>query len=92
MLRAAVFAAALAAAPAWAAEATTDEDKSPVELLDEATQNVMRALELMFRSIPQYELPEINENGDIIIRRIHPEDEAEEPEAAPPVEPGTAET
>jgi len=29
----------------------------------------MRALELMIDSIPQYEMPEIEENGDIIIRR-----------------------
>ena len=34
-----------------------------------AIEQLMRALELMIDSIPQYEMPEINEHGDIIIRR-----------------------
>ncbi len=32
----------------------------------------MRALEALIDSIPQYEMPEINEHGDIIIRRKRP--------------------
>jgi hypothetical protein len=31
------------------------------------------ALRLVMRAIPQYELPEVLPNGDIIIRRIPPE-------------------
>ena len=39
------------------------------ELAREAMEQFMRALKMFMQSIPQYELPEINENGDIIIRR-----------------------
>ena len=39
------------------------------EMAKEAIEQLMRALELMIESIPQYELPEVNEDGDIIIRR-----------------------
>ncbi len=39
------------------------------DMAREAIEQLMRALELMIDSIPQYEMPEIEENGDIIIRR-----------------------
>ncbi len=39
------------------------------DMAREAIEQLMRALELMIDSIPQYELPQIEENGDIIIRR-----------------------
>ncbi len=39
------------------------------EMAREAIEQLLRALELMIESIPQYELPEVNEDGDIIIRR-----------------------
>lgn len=42
------------------------------QALREGADKIMKALELMFRSIPQYAAPEINKNGDIIIRRIRP--------------------
>jgi hypothetical protein len=41
---------------------------------------MVRALELMIQSIPQYEKPEINENGDIIIRRKRSNDPPRLPE------------
>ncbi len=49
--------------------------KSTGEQVDEALENVMGALRLVMRAIPQYELPEVLPNGDIIIRRIPPEPE-----------------
>ena len=55
----------LAGAPtAWA-----QEEKDPSELARESVELMMRSLNLLIESIPQYELPEINEEGDIIIRR-----------------------
>lgn len=42
------------------------------QALREGAEKIMKALELMFRSIPQYAAPEINKNGDIIIRRKRP--------------------
>lgn len=49
----------------------TARDRAEQTLRDGADK-VMRALDLMIRSIPQYAAPEMRENGDIIIRRKHP--------------------
>jgi hypothetical protein len=51
------------------------------EMAKEAIDQLMGALRLVIDSIPQYEAPEVLENGDIIIRRKHPED-------VPPAEKG----
>ncbi|MEQ8354396.1 MAG: hypothetical protein RH942_02570 [Kiloniellaceae bacterium] len=53
---------------------------SPGEMAREGLEQMMRALSLLVESIPQYELPEILENGDIIIRRKQPDREVEQPE------------
>jgi len=55
---------------------------SPKESVEQATQHLLRALELMLMAIPRYAPPEVLENGDIIIRRIRPEGE-DAPPAAP---------
>ena len=49
------------------------ERKDPQTLASEGIQQLLRAMELMLLAIPQFEAPVINENGDIIIRRKHPE-------------------
>ena len=82
---AAVLAACLLLAPMQmtrAQDAAPDEPQrdSPSELAREGLERMMRALRLLVESIPQYELPEVLENGDIIIRRKHPEQEPEDPE------------
>ncbi len=48
------------------------ERETPSEMLKDATQTILRALGLMLQAIPQYEMPEILDNGDIIIRRKNP--------------------
>ncbi len=50
------------------ADAPSDRERAE-EMAREAIAQLLRALELMIESIPQYELPEVNEDGDIIIRR-----------------------
>ncbi len=60
--------AALILATPLAAE-EPPESENPSELALEGVERLMRALEALIDSIPQYEMPEINENGDIIIRR-----------------------
>ncbi len=75
---AAVLAALLALAPA-----TGRADEHPTaraeQLLREATENLMRALETLLLAIPLYEMPEVNDDGDIIIRRKRPGGEADPP-------------
>ncbi len=78
-MRAAIVALAIAAlvmiAPAagWTQEPRRDDPKAQAEeLLRDATDKLLLALELMLQVIPQYEMPEITEDGDIIIRRKRP--------------------
>ncbi len=58
-----------AGAPTTLRAAEDDELGRAEDMAREAIEQLMRALELMIDSIPQYEMPEIEENGDIIIRR-----------------------
>jgi hypothetical protein len=57
-------------APVLAAGDTRTEVE---RLAREAARQIVAAIELLLRVIPQYEAPEILPNGDIIIRRIPPE-------------------
>lgn len=85
-----VFLSALlvgAGAPTTLLAAQHDEPSRAEDMAREAIEQLMRALELMIDSIPQYELPEIDENGDIIIRRKRraPRPEPDQP-GAPEIE------
>jgi len=53
-------------------------DDSPESLATEGITKLMDALGVFIKSIPQYEAPEILDNGDIIIRRKNPSDEEKE--------------
>ena len=55
--------------------------QEPGELAREGVARLLQALEVFIEMIPQYEMPELNENGDIIIRRKR--DRGEEPAAEP---------
>ena len=61
----------LLAAPPLRAEEPSKAypEGTPSELLEGAAQRLVRALELILMAIPQYEAPELLDNGDIIIRR-----------------------
>ncbi len=58
-----------AGTPTGLRAAQHDQSGRAEDMAREAIQQLMRALGLMIDSIPQYELPVIEENGDIIIRR-----------------------
>lgn len=66
------------------AEPQDAPDGSPSEMAREGLEQMLRALRLLVQSIPQYELPEVLENGDIIIRRKHPQPGSDGPESAEP--------
>ena len=60
------------AAPPVFAQAPPDErdgGRDIEESVRESIENIMRAIEGLIDSVPIYEMPEILENGDIIIRR-----------------------
>lgn len=72
---AALLAAALLApgGPALGQSGGGRDPQSQAEALArEAVEKMMKALDLLLQSVPQYEAPEINEQGDIVIRRKHP--------------------
>jgi hypothetical protein len=69
--------AILIAAGPTQAQKPTPKDTMPEQAekaLIEGVQAILRALETMFKSVPQYEMPEVLENGDNIIRRKKPKD------------------
>jgi hypothetical protein len=72
--RAAALAAFLPAAlPAYAqTQPPAAPEERPGALAREAIDKMMRALQLALENLPQYAMPELNENGDIIIRRQNP--------------------
>ena len=43
----------------------------------EGIEQLMRALDAFMRMVPQYDLPELTEEGDIIIRRRRPGERTE---------------
>lgn len=51
---------------------TAEEPEDPKELARQGMEQMLRAIELMIEMIPQYDVPEVNEQGDIIIRRRNP--------------------
>lgn len=56
-----------ASADAGAGPEQSEEQAERLAL--EGMEKLFRALELFIESIPQYEMPEVTEDGDIIIRR-----------------------
>ena len=69
---------------------TPPQDQQPGALARDAIDKLMRALSLAIENLPQYAMPELNENGDIIIRRLNPR--AEKPRAKPPGNPDETRT
>ncbi len=81
-----VLIAALAVAgpvPAQAPDPGTGDRERAEELAREGFEQLLRALEALLQSIPQYEAPEITEDGDIIIRRKRKPPEPPEPPEPP---------
>ncbi|RMD63833.1 MAG: hypothetical protein D6826_03950 [Alphaproteobacteria bacterium] len=70
-------------APAQTRESDPTTRERAEEMARDAMERLLRALEMLFRSIPQYELPEVTEDGDIIIRRkrLPPPEAPVEPES-----------
>ena len=87
-LRGVALALALALAPAGAAQAWAEDphhgDEDPSELARDGIERLMRALDGFVRMIPQYDLPELTEDGDIIIRRRRPGEQPEPPKRESP--------
>jgi hypothetical protein len=88
LFAAAALAVVLAAMPVLTPVTGHAQEKSPSDHIDEALEGLMAFLRIAVAAIPEYELPEVLPNGDIIIRRVHPPmddpDEAPAPEQSQP--------
>jgi hypothetical protein len=62
--------AACGAAPALAQDSTLEGAQQEAV---EGIAKLLQALQLFVKSVPQFSAPEVLPNGDIILRRIHPE-------------------
>jgi hypothetical protein len=97
-LSVALFAMPAAVSPALAGEhgeAAGEDDQSAEEMAREGMEKILRALEKMMDSVPMYEMPEVTEEGDIIIRRKNPpkhDEEEEQPEMEETTTPEATET
>lgn len=49
--------------------AAAQSEPTPKELFEGASRMMMQALELLIKTMPQYDAPVVLENGDILIRR-----------------------
>ena len=79
-LAALTLCSALALAGPPAALAQEEPSADPESMVRDSLEGLMRALEAFIDMIPQYEMPEINENGDIIIRRKHKSEPEPDPD------------
>ncbi|WP_431859292.1 hypothetical protein [Azospirillum sp.] len=83
-------AAALLAAPAFAAEPPAPLAPTPGEQAKQGVELLLKALEGWIRQLPSYAPPEVTPEGDIIIRRLD-RNRAVPPGSPPlgPPDPGT---
>ena len=71
--------AVAAVPPAWADHKPSAQDKAET-YAREGVDKLLRALDRLIETIPQYEMPVVDDNGDIIIRRKR---QPEPPQPAP---------
>jgi hypothetical protein len=76
-----LFAISLLAAPiaAVSADSLQDNAAEAEQLANEALAKMMKALDLLIMTVPRYAAPEVLPNGDIIIRRLDPDENEDEP-------------
>ena len=51
----------------------SSSDQLPEKMIEDGIKMILNSLELFIQKMPNYESPEILENGDIIIRRVKPD-------------------
>ena len=69
----------LTAPPTANADSLQDNTAEAERLANDAVDKIMKALNLMMMSVPRYSAPEVLPNGDIIIRRLDPQEDGNKP-------------
>ena len=65
-------AAHAASEPAEPPPGFTQDMQRAAELMRQGLDKALGSVETLLRAVPRYELPQVNEHGDIIIRRKRP--------------------
>ena len=73
------------AVPALAQDTTPTTDDAQ-KLAVEGLSKLLNALDAFVKSVPQYAAPEVLPNGDIILRRLNPEQTPAKPKTPAPDE------
>jgi hypothetical protein len=60
------------AADLYKVQTPPSQQNNPEDMIEDGLKMILNALQLLLISLPQYKVPEVLENGDIIIRRIQP--------------------
>ena len=56
-------------------QTSPSQKEVPERMIEDGLRMILSAIELILQSIPEYRAPEILDNGDIIIRRVQPNEE-----------------
>ena len=56
------------------------QKKDPERMIEDGMKMILGAIQLILKSIPEYKAPEVLENGDIIIRRVQPNEKSSDSE------------
>jgi hypothetical protein len=73
------FGVSTAIAQSQSPPAPRDSTREAEELARDALEKLMRAMGALIQSIPTYEMPDIQPNGDIVIRRKRPPEPKPQP-------------
>ncbi len=65
-------AAGRAAEPAESSSGFAEDMQRAAELMRQGLNKALGSVETLLRAVPRYELPQMDENGDIIMRRKRP--------------------
>ena len=57
-------------------QTSPSQKEVPETMIEDGLRMILSAIELILQSIPEYKAPEILENGDIIIRRVQPNEKS----------------
>jgi hypothetical protein len=59
----------------------TEDMQRAAELMRQGLNKALGSVETLLRAVPRYELPQMNDNGDIIIRRKRPDGPSADPDS-----------
>ena len=69
-----------ASADLFKTQTSPSQREAPERMIEDGMKMILGAIQLILKSIPEYKAPEVLENGDIIIRRVQPNEKSSDSE------------